>query len=305
LKVFEAKRDFAAGSERPRLPPTLFAHIETYGNRARHSEFSTTIDSAEKFMIDAILALVHTCNTEILHMRTVAISINKGGQGKTTTVKTLATAAVAAGHNVLILDVDTQQNSVGWRKRRDKLHQDRPLPLARFCGEKDLLEQIKQADKAGCDLLLIDTPPGKSSEAMAAVEASELVIIPFWNDQDSYEGVAMTAVMTRRLGKKAVGLLNFATPNSKSHEDAAREVLKVVGLPMAPVVLHRYDLHRLANIRGLTAQEMEPSSVAALESESLWQWFCAHVQMGNGANVPASTSAILQFPEKESHDESE
>ena len=42
-------------------------------------------------------------------------SINKGGQGKTTFTKTLATAAVEAGFNVLILDVDTQQNSVGWR----------------------------------------------------------------------------------------------------------------------------------------------------------------------------------------------
>ena len=227
-------------------------------------------------------------------MRKVAISINKGGQGKTTTVKNLATAAVDAGHNVLILDVDTQQNSVGWRKRRDKQHQYKPLPLARFCGEKNLLEEIERAEKAGCDLLLIDTPPGKSTEAMAAVEAAELVIIPFWNDQDSYEGVATTAVMTRRLGRNAVGVLNFAAPHSKSHEATAREVLKVVGLPLAPVVMHRYDVHRLANIKGLTAQEMEPDSVAAAEIQRLWDWFRAHVQLGSDADVQGISAASAQ-----------
>ena len=67
---------------------------------------------------------------EGLHMRTIAISINKGGQGKTTITKSLATSAVEAGLNVLVLDVDTQQNSVGWWKRRNKQHADKSLPLA-------------------------------------------------------------------------------------------------------------------------------------------------------------------------------
>src|SRR5215471_3724212 len=119
-------------------------------------------------------------------MRTFAISINKGGVGKTTVAKTLATAATEAGLNVLILDVDTQQNSVGWRKRRDKQHAEKSLPMALFCGEKDLLDQLERAESAGCDLVLIDTPPGKSTEAMAAVEAAEMVLVPFWNDQDCY-----------------------------------------------------------------------------------------------------------------------
>ena len=45
-------------------------------------------------------------------MRTVAISINKGGVGKTTLAKLLASAATAAGLNVLVLDMDTQQNAI-------------------------------------------------------------------------------------------------------------------------------------------------------------------------------------------------
>jgi chromosome partitioning protein len=82
-----------------------------------------------------------------------------------------------------------------------------------------------------------------------------------------------------------VGVLNFATPNSRSHEETARVVLEAIPLPMAPVVLHRYDLHRLANIKGLTAQELEPNSIAADEIAALWSWFSATLQFGTSATL--------------------
>ena len=216
-------------------------------------------------------------------MRIIAISINKGGVGKTTLTKTLGTAATEAGLNVLILDVDTQMNATNWGRRREQ--QKLSLPLTKFTTEQDLTGEILKAQKAGCDLVLIDTPPGRSSEAMAAVEASDVVLIPFWNDQDSYEGVTKTTLLARRLGKQAFGVLNFAPPNSRSHEETAREVLKVIGLPMSPVVLHRYDVHRLANPKGLTAQELEPDSIASLEAEALWDWISANMQLGKSATV--------------------
>jgi chromosome partitioning protein len=80
-------------------------------------------------------------------------------------------------------------------------------------------------------------------------------------------------------------VLNFAAPNSRSHEETARIVLDTIPLPMAPVVLHRYDAHRLANPKGLTAQELEPNSIAAQEIAALWDWFTAAVQLGAGAPV--------------------
>jgi chromosome partitioning protein len=217
-------------------------------------------------------------------MRTVAVTINKGGVGKTTLTKSLATAATSAGLNVLILDMDTQENAASWGQRRNKRH-DTPFPLTRFTTERGLPEELQRAEKAGCDLVFIDTPPGRSSEAPAAVECSDLVLIPFWNDQDAYEGVARTALLVKRLGKPAVGVLNFATPNSRTHAETARLVLEAIPLPMSPIVLHRYDAHRLANPKGLTAQELEPGSVAAQEIAALWDWFCAELQLGTDAHV--------------------
>jgi chromosome partitioning protein len=217
-------------------------------------------------------------------MYTIATTINKGGQGKTMVTKNLATAATLVGHNALVLDMDTQENSSSWGKRRRK-RQGNPLPVAQFTTEHSLGDELRRAESAGCDFAFIDTPPGRSSEAPAAVECADLVLIPFWNDQDAYDGVVKTAGLVRRLGKPAFGVLNFATPNSRIHEEEAKAVLDAIPLPMAPVVLHRYDLHRLANIEGLTALEMEPGSVAANEIAALWNWVSAFVQTGTIANV--------------------
>jgi chromosome partitioning protein len=217
-------------------------------------------------------------------MRTVAVTINKGGVGKTTLTKHLATAATLAGQNVMVFDMDTQQNSTNWSKRRQQ-QQDEPLPVVRFVTENDLPEELERARKAGCDLALIDTPPGRSAEAPAAVEASDFVLIPFWLESDAFDGVAKSAGLARRLGKPAIGVLNFATPNSRSHEDAARSVLEALKVPMAPVVLHRYEVYRLANPKGLTAQEMEPESRAAAEIAALWDWLSAELQLSTSAHV--------------------
>jgi chromosome partitioning protein len=226
---------------------------------------------------------------ERVQMRTVAITINKGGVGKTTIAKHMAVAAGAAGHNVIVFDMDSQQNASAWGKRR--VQGGNALPVVRFVTENDLTEELERVRKAGCDLAIIDTPPGRSSEAPAAVEAADLALIPFWLESDAFDGAAKSASLARRLGTRAIGVLNFATPNSRSHEDAARKVLEALALPMAPVILHRYEAYRLANPKGSTVQELEPDSRAAAEIEDLWDWLRAELQMSKRADVQNTTGA--------------
>ena len=78
-----------------------------------------------------------------------------------------------------------------------------------------LPDELERPRAAGCDLAVIDTPPGRSAETPAAVEASDFVLIPIWLESDDFDRLGKTA------GTPAVGVLNFATPNSHSHEDAA------------------------------------------------------------------------------------
>jgi chromosome partitioning protein len=217
-------------------------------------------------------------------MYTIAIAVNKGGVGKTALTTHLATAAAEADHNAIIFDMDTQQNSTSWAKRRSQI-QNKRLPVVRFVTENDLAEEIARASAAGCDFAFIDTPPGRSAEAPAAVEAADFTVIPFWLDSDAFDGVTKTAGLARRLGTPYAAVLNFATPNSKSHEDAARSVIEAMNVPMCPVILHRYEVYRMAKPKGLTVQELEPESRPAAEIAELWEWIRAQVQLSTSATV--------------------
>ena len=228
-------------------------------------------------------------------MKIVAVAINKGGTGKTTASKSLATAAAAAGLNVLVLDMDGQENARKWGTRRKERNPYKLLPLVKFTTETSLPDELEQAKRAGCDLVVIDTPPGRSPELVAAVEAADLVLIPVEaDDQDLFDGIPKTARLARSSDTPAFGLLNKATPNSRVQAETARLVFEAAKVPMSPVVLHRYKEHRDANPKGLTAQELEPNSIAAREIIALWEWLCAQLQMGTNARMQSGTYADVQ-----------
>ena len=219
-------------------------------------------------------------------MKIVAVAINKGGTGKTTITKSIATAAAATGLNVLVLDVDSQENSRKWGNRRKERNPYKILPVVKFTTENSLPDELEQAKRAGCDLVVIDTPPGRSTEAVAAVEAADLVLIPFEaDDQDSFDGIPKTARLARASETPTVGILNKATPNSRSQIETAKLVCEAANIPMAPVVMHRYVQHRDANPKGMTAQELEPDSTAAAEIAALWDWLSAELQLTKSAHV--------------------
>lgn len=226
---------------------------------------------------------MHT-NGDVL-MKVIAVSVNKGGVGKTTLSKSLATAATDAGHLVLVIDMDTQQNALGWGRRRAEI-KGKELPPVVFSTEKDLESQVQQAEKNGCDLVVIDTPPGRSGEAVAAMELADLVLIPcIAEDVDSFDGVPRVAKLALKSAKSVAAVLNCATPGSRTQEDTARAVMDVIGIPLAPAILHRFMIHRDANPKGLTAQEVDPNSKAAAEIRALWEWACAHLHMSTPAHA--------------------
>ena len=215
-----------------------------------------------------------------MDMKIIAVAVAKGGVGKSMVTRSLATAAARAGMNVLAIDMDTQQTTTQWGRRRTN-----PLPLVRFSTENDLSDELGRARAAGCELVLIDTPPARSSEAPAAVEVADYVLIPCSADIEAFEQLPRTARLARTSGIPAAAILNLATPNSRSEEEAARGVFEALELRMAPSVLHRYKVHRDAARMGLSAQEIEPDSKAAAEIAALWDWICAELHISTSALV--------------------
>ena len=213
-------------------------------------------------------------------MKTIAIAMQKGGVGKSTLTRSLAVAGAKAGLNVLALDMDAQQSTTQWAERRAE-----QLPLVRFVTEIELPKVLKQAQEAGCDLAIIDTPPARSTEAPAAVEFADLVLVPCTPDIEAYEQLQRTERLARTTGKPAAAVLTMAQPNSRAEREIAQEIFAQINLPMAPAVLHRFKVHRDASRDGQTAQEIEPDSKAAQEIQALWEWVCAEMQLGTSARV--------------------
>ena len=141
---------------------------------------------------------------------------------------------------------------------------------------------------------LIDTPPARSTEAPAAVEVADLVLMPCSPDIEAYEQLPRTLRLARTTGKPAAVVLTMATPNSRSEEETARGVFEAIGAIMVPAVIHRLKAHRDASREGVTPQESEPDGKAAAEIDVLWQWVCAELQIGTRAQVRNSTSARVQ-----------
>jgi chromosome partitioning protein len=212
----------------------------------------------------------------------VAITINKGGVGKTQLTRSLSVAAADAGLAVVILDMDTQQNSTSWRKRRPK---DLVLPLVQFTTENDLPETIRRLKAGGCDLVLIDTHPGRNTEAPAAVEAADLVLIPCTSETECLEGLPRTARLCRSMGKRGVVVPNFVHPSGKAEEAQIRGVAAGHELEVSPITLHEYQVHRDGSFHGKTAQELEPAGKASREINALWNWLSAELHLSTSAPV--------------------
>ena len=216
-------------------------------------------------------------------MKVIAVAMQKGGVGKSTLTRTLAVAASAAGLNVLALDMDNQQSTSQWAKRRAR---GSATPLAvKFSTEIEMEGHLSHAEKAGCDLVIIDTPPARSTEAPAAIEAADLVLVPCTPDIEAYEQLQRTARVARGQETPAFVVLNMAQPNSPNEEKVARELIAAMNIPVADAVLHRFKVHRDASREGVSAQEIEPDSKAALEIQALWDFVCAHLQIGTPAQT--------------------
>jgi len=101
----------------------------------------------------------------------VVVSNLKGGVGKTTTAVYLAAAAVARGHEpVVLVDADRQASSAEWLEERPV----EGVAIVEAPSERTLARAM------GTDggLTIVDTPPGDERLVQSAVGAADAVVIP-------------------------------------------------------------------------------------------------------------------------------
>jgi chromosome partitioning protein len=198
-------------------------------------------------------------------MLVVSFVTQKGGTGKSTLASSLAVAAHEAGDRVSILDLDPQQALVKWSMNRKKA--DIPVEAVSL----DMLEPIIELlAESGVTLCILDTVGIDSATTAAAMNASDLCIIPVRpNVFDLWAG-EMTRKIIRGMGKNCVFLLNQCPPAQQSvRVQTGVKALEAMGGLISPAIPMRVDFQDAAR-SGSGVTEINRSGQAADDIRKLW-----------------------------------
>jgi chromosome partitioning protein len=239
-------------------------------------------------------------------MKTICISNQKGGVGKTTTAANLAHGLALRGRHVLLVDVDPQGSLasilgvdqgpglfdllVSRRPLREVSTQAREqlwlIPGNKRTGTAQAMLNYEHADlgtlgaalagqqNGGPDFVILDTAPSVSDLQAMAIWAADLVLIPTACDFLAGEGVAALVETMDKLKKRGwAGRLFGVQPTF--YDDVTNESkLNLADLRGAfgDLVLepiHRATVLRRCAAEGQTIFEVDPKSRAAVEYSRL------------------------------------
>lgn len=200
-------------------------------------------------------------------MLVIAIVSQKGGSGKTTLALHLASCAAYAKKQSVVIDTDPQATAAAWGDwRGDFLPEIVTSPPAR------LPQTIRNAEKQGIEIVVIDTPPHADAAMREAIKAADIVLIP--TRPRAFDLHALEPVVDLLEMAKTPAYVVFnavparATKLIKDAEDAAKKL----GLEVCPVSFgERADFHR-SSAKGEVASEIDPDGKAAGEVAALWKW---------------------------------
>jgi len=205
-------------------------------------------------------------------MRTLVIASQKGGVGKTTIAGHLAVMAESCGAGpVALIDTDPQGSLSSWWNERQA---ETPAFAAVEIGS--LETHLKQLEKAGVKLAIIDTPPAVTETIRKVLAVADLVLIPTRPSPHDLRAVGSTVEMVEAAGKRMVFVINGAAQRAKITGEAAI-ALSQHGT-VAPVTLYQRTDFAASMIDGRSAQEIDSTSRSAGEISDLWIYVSAQLR---------------------------
>lgn len=207
--------------------------------------------------------LVNMQGSKDVHI--LAVLSQKGGTGKSHTVRSLSVAGILDGRRVAIIDADPQATVVAWGKRRKH---NAPHIIA--LGGLTIASQIEALAGRGADLIVIDTPPHAQPIINMAAETAKACLIVTGAFLEELETVATMANIAKTLRRPSAIVLNRV---GRSHAlTLARTALGTFGLPVCPIAMAQLVTHAYASAEGETANEREPGGKAAQEVTEVYNW---------------------------------
>ena len=205
-------------------------------------------------------------------MQTVALISQKGGAGKTTVALHLAVAFAASGRNTAVIDLDPQASAANWSDRREA-----ELPVVISAHASRLQHDMRRAQDAGCDVLVLDTAPHSDRTALDAAKAADVILMPCRAAILDIEAVTTTLELLQTTDKPIYAVLNATTPQGHEAREAA-EALAELDVQTCPAWLGNRVAFARSLISGQTAQEVDPKGKAAQEVAQLHEFVHAILQ---------------------------
>ena len=197
-------------------------------------------------------------------MKTIVITSQKGGSGKTTLAAHLSIAAENANNGpAVLIDTDPQQTlATWWNLRKADTPQLAPVNL------RELPEKIEALAKAGFAYCFIDTPPALTEQNKQVLKLADLVLIPTRPSPNDLWSLGATLDLVKHSAAPFVFVLTQAKANARITIQTIA-ALSQHGQVFQSVVHDRVD-YAASMTDGRTAIEINPNGPAAAEIGQLW-----------------------------------
>lgn len=196
-------------------------------------------------------------------MPVIVVANPKGGVGKSTLATNLAGALAAAGHAVMLGDVDRQQSSRQWLALR-------PPQLPPIRGWDVAADDVVRPPK-GTSHVVLDTPAGLHGKRLDAVmKIADRLLVPL---QPSLFDIQATHAFVAALRGHKRGdsvKLGLVGMRVRDHTKASEQLHQYLATLKLPVVAELRDTQNYVQLaaRGLTLWDVAPSRV----ERDLGQW---------------------------------
>jgi len=223
-------------------------------------------------------------------MPVIAVVNRKGGSGKSTLAAHVAAWCAKRGHSVMLGDVDRQQSSRGWLRRRPP---ELPAISPWALDQKNLLRV-----PTGITHAVLDTPGGLHGFELARIVMfADAIIMPVCASLFDRESAAACHAELMTLPRVAQGRCRLATVGMRvDGRTNAGEVLRQWsdGLALTFLgVLRETQLYVRSLERGLTMFDLPPQQAAAdlAQWEPILQWLQPIMEPPQAANDPTPAAA--------------
>jgi chromosome partitioning protein len=203
-------------------------------------------------------------------MPVIAVVNRKGGSGKSTFAAHVAAWCAKQGHAVMLGDVDKQQSSRVWLRRRPS-----QLPvIAPWAMDQNVLKA-----PSGISHVVLDTPGGLHGFELARVVMfADAIVMPVCASMFDRESAAqchaeLAALPRVASGRCRIGAVGMRIDGRTNGAQVLRDWADAIGIPFIGT-LRETQLYSRALERGLTMFDLPPTQAAAdlVQWEPILEW---------------------------------